>query len=47
MRKINIKINIFINEYEKQMLVEKSNKARLSLSDSLFENLLMIIQMML
>ena len=33
MRKRNIKINVFLNEDEKQMLVEKSNKARLSQSD--------------
>ena len=33
MRKRNIKINIFLNEHEKQMLIEKSNKARLSQSD--------------
>ncbi len=29
MRKRNIKINVFLNENEKQMLVEKSNKVRL------------------
>ena len=28
MRKRNIKINVFLNEDEKRMLVEKSNKAR-------------------
>ncbi len=33
MRKRNIKINVFLNENEKQMLVEKSNKVRLSQSD--------------
>ena len=33
MRKRNIKINVFLNEDEKQMLVEKSNKAKLSQSD--------------
>lgn len=33
MRKRNIKINVFLNEDEKRMLVEKSNKARLSQSD--------------
>lgn len=33
MRKRNIKINVFLNEMEKNMLVEKSNKARLSQSD--------------
>ena len=33
MRKRNIKINVFLNEMEKIMLVEKSNKARLSQSD--------------
>ena len=33
MRKRNIKINVFLNEYEKKMLEEKSNKARLSQSD--------------
>ena len=33
MRKRNIKINIFLNEDEKQILVEKSNKAKLSQSD--------------
>lgn len=33
MRKRNIKINVFLNENEKQMLVEKSNKAKLSQSD--------------
>lgn len=32
MRKRNIKINVFLNEDEKRMLVEKSNKARLSQS---------------
>lgn len=33
MRTRNIKINVFLNEDEKQMLVEKSNKAKLSQSD--------------
>ena len=33
MRKRNIKINVFLNEDEKRMLVEKSNKAKLSQSD--------------
>ena len=33
MRKRNIKINVFLDEEEKQMLVEKSNKAKLSQSD--------------
>ena len=33
MRKRNIKINVFLNEDEKQMLVEKSNKAKLSQFD--------------
>ena len=33
MRKRNIKINVFLNEDEKQMLFEKSNKAKLSQSD--------------
>lgn len=33
MRKRNIKINVFLNENEKQMLVEKSNKNKLSQSD--------------
>lgn len=33
MRKRNIKINVFLNEDEKRMLVDKSNKARLSQSD--------------
>ena len=33
MRKRNIKINVFLNEDEKRMLVEKSNKARLSQFD--------------
>ena len=33
MRKRNIKINVFLNESEKKMLEEKSNKARLSQSD--------------
>lgn len=33
MRKRNIKINVFLNEFEKKMLEEKSNKARLSQSD--------------
>lgn len=33
MRKRNIKINVFLNEDEKRMLVEKSNKSRLSQSD--------------
>lgn len=33
MRTRNIKINVFLNEEEKQMLVEKSNKADLSQSD--------------
>ena len=33
MRKRNIKINVFLNEDEKQMLVEKANKDRLSQSD--------------
>lgn len=33
MRKRNIKINIFLNEHEKQMLIEKSNKNKLSQSD--------------
>lgn len=33
MRKRNIKINVFLNEDEKQMLVEKSNKAKLSQPD--------------
>ncbi len=33
MRKRNIKINVFLNEDEKQMLVEKSNNVRLSQSD--------------
>lgn len=33
MRKRNIKINLFLNEAEKKMLEEKSNRARLSQSD--------------
>lgn len=33
MRKRNIKVNVFLNEEEKKMLEEKSNKARLSQSD--------------
>lgn len=33
MRKRNIKINVFLNEFEKKMLEEKSNKVRLSQSD--------------
>ncbi len=33
MRKRNIKVNVFLNESEKKMLEEKSNKARLSQSD--------------
>lgn len=33
MRKRNIKINVVLNEFEKKMLEEKSNKARLSQSD--------------
>ena len=33
MRKRNIKINVFLDEEEKQMLVEKSNKSKLSQSD--------------
>ncbi len=33
MRKRNIKINVFLNESEKKILEEKSNKARLSQSD--------------
>ena len=33
MRKRNIKINVFLNEDEKRMLVEKSNKASLSQSE--------------
>ena len=33
MRKRNIKINVFLNKFEKKMLEEKSNKARLSQSD--------------
>lgn len=32
MRKRNIKINVFLNDMEKKMLEEKSNKARLSQS---------------
>lgn len=32
MRTRNIKINIFLNEEEKQMLIDKSNKAHLSQS---------------
>lgn len=33
MRTRNIKINVFLNEDEKQMLLEKSHKANLSQSD--------------
>lgn len=33
MRKRNIKINVFLNEDEKKMLEEKSNKSKLSQSD--------------
>lgn len=33
MRNRNIKINVFLNEEEKQLLLEKCNKARLSQSD--------------
>lgn len=33
MRKGNIKINVYLNEEERKMLEEKSNKAKLSHSD--------------
>ncbi len=33
MRKRNIKVNVFLNDVDKKMLEEKSNKARLSQSD--------------
>lgn len=33
MRKRNIKINVFLNEDEKQMLIKKSNEAKLSQSE--------------
>ncbi len=33
MRKRNIKINVFLNEYENKMLEEKSNQAKISQSD--------------
>lgn len=33
MRKRNIKINVYLNEVEKKMLIEKSSKVKLSQSD--------------
>ncbi len=33
MRKRNIKVNVFLNEKEKQMLMKKSNRVKLSQSD--------------